>query len=294
MSAAFGRPVLAMALLLGIARVASPQSAPLSPRNANYTIAARLDPDTRTITGTETIVWRNITRTTATELQFHLYWNAWTNARTTYMRERALVGSDPDANRPPGDWSRIDVTSIRLVEPSAADLTAAQHFIAPDDSSPDDHTVMAVPLPRPIAPGGTVRIEIKWSAHVPRPFSRTGAIGNFFFIAQWFPKLGVLQDDGWNCHQFHSSTEFFSDYGVYDVSLTVPQRWIVGATGVERGRADDASGTTTHRYYQEDVHDFTWTTSPDFVERSAAFEHPTLPRVEMRLLLQPEHLAQAD
>ena len=90
------------------------------------------------------------------------------------------------------------------------------------------------------------------------------------------------------------STEFFSDYGVYDVSLTVPRGWMVGATGVERERRDNADGTTTHRYYQEDVHDFAWTTSPDYLERTARFEHPTLPPVEMRLLLQPEHAAQAE
>src|SRR5437867_1891325 len=82
----------------------------------------------------------------------------------------------------------------------------------------------------------------------PRTFARTGVIGNFYFIAQWFPKLGVLQDEGWNCHQFHSSTEFFSDYGSYDVSLTVPRGWIVGATGVERDRRVEAPGgnATTH------------------------------------------------
>ena len=129
---------------------------------------------------------------------------------------------------------------------------------------------------------------------MPRTFARTGAIGNFFFIAQWFPKLGVLQDGGWNCHQFHAGTEFFSDYGVYDVSLTVPAGWPLGATGVQRERRDNADGTTTHRYYQEDVHDFAWTTSPDYLERTARFEHPTLPPVEMRLLLQPEHAGQAE
>ena len=153
---------------------------------------------------------------------------------------------------------------------------------------------MSVPLTQPIAPGGSATIEVAWTAHVPRTFARTGAIGNFFFIAQWFPKLGVLQEDGWNCHQFHAGTEFFSDYGVYDVSLTVPAGWPLGATGVERERRDNADGTTTHRYYQEDVHDFAWTTSPDYLVRTARFEHPRLPPVEMRLLLQPEHAAQAD
>ncbi|HEY7286059.1 MAG TPA: M1 family metallopeptidase [Vicinamibacterales bacterium] len=267
---------------------------PLSPRNANYTITARLEPATRTITGNERIVWRNITSTTATELQFHLYWNAWKNMKSTFMRERVLSGFRNDENRPANDWSNIDVTAVRLMAPSSADLTASQHFITPDDDNTDDQTVMAIPLPMPVGPGGEVTVELTWTAHVPRTFARTGAIGNFFFIAQWFPKLGVLQQDGWNTHQFHAGTEFFSDYGSYDVSLSVPQRWIVGATGLQRERRDNADGTTTHRYYQDDVHDFTWTTSPDFVERTARFEHPTLPAVDMRLLLQPEHVSQAD
>src|SRR4051812_31729047 len=68
----------------------------LSPRNANYTIAATLDPATRTIKGSETITWRNVTAHAAADLQFHLYWNAWKNARSTFMRERALGGSNDD------------------------------------------------------------------------------------------------------------------------------------------------------------------------------------------------------
>jgi hypothetical protein len=291
---------LAAVLTLLVASPASGQpgpgtiTPPLSPRNANYTIDARLDPATRTITASETVVWRNITNTTATELQFHLYWNAWKDARSTWMRERALGGALSDPNRSASDWSRIEVTSIKLQAPKAVDLTATQHFITPDDANRDDQTVMAVPLPQPAAPGAEVSLELKWTAHVPRTFARTGAIGNYFFIVQWFPKLGVLQDTGWNCHQFHAGTEFFSDYGVYDVSLTVPQKWVVGATGLVRVRRDNTDGTTTHRYFQDDVHDFAWTTSPDYLERTARFQHPTLPAVDMRLLLQPEHAAQAD
>src|SRR6187401_1193750 len=88
--------------------------APLSPRNANYTITARLDPATRTITGSETITWRNITTVAATELQFHLYWNAWKDTRSTFMRERALAGAADGDRRTADDWSRIDVTSIKI------------------------------------------------------------------------------------------------------------------------------------------------------------------------------------
>jgi len=272
---------------------------PLSPRNANYTIAARLDPATRTITGTAVITWRNTTTRPAADLQFHLYWNAWKNPQSTFMRERTLGFPGPSVDRrrrAPNDWGRIDITSIAVTSAGAAstDLTASKRFIAPDDDNANDETVMSVPLPRAAEPGATATITIAWTAHVPRTFARTGAIGNFFFIAQWFPKLGVLQEDGWNCHQFHSGTEFFSDYGVYDVSLTVPAGWPVGATGVQRERRENSDRTTTHRYHQEDVHDFAWTTSPDYVERTARFEHPTLPMVDMRLLLQPEHADQAE
>ena len=69
---------------------------------------------------------------------------------------------------------------------------------------------------------------------------------------------------------------------------------MVGATGREHSRTRYADGTTVHRYVQDDVHDFAWTTSPDYIERTARFEHPRLPPVDMRLLLQPEHAGQAE
>src|SRR6476646_7084815 len=103
---------------------------PLSPRNASYSIDARLDVPSRTITGSELITWRNIASKPAAELQFHLYWNAWKNERSSFMREDALGGGG--RARTPDDWSRIDVTSIKLVAPSAAttgDLTQAKRFI---------------------------------------------------------------------------------------------------------------------------------------------------------------------
>ena len=68
----------------------------LSPRNANYDIDVRLDHAARTLTGTEIIRWRNIGRAPADSLRLHLYWNAWRNTASTWMRERALAGDDDD------------------------------------------------------------------------------------------------------------------------------------------------------------------------------------------------------
>jgi Peptidase family M1 domain len=264
---------------------------PRSPRNASYTIDARLNPRERLLAGDERLTWRNTAAIPAETLRFHLYYNAWRNTASSWMRERGLVPGDPDAaRRRDTDWGWIDVSSVRLGD--GTDLTPRLRYIAPDDGNADDRTVLEVPLDRPVAPGETVDVRLAWTSHIPRTFARTGAIGNFFFIAQWFPKIGVLEDSGWNCHQFHAVTEFFADFGSYDVRLTVPTGWIVGATGTERGRQEGADGTTTHRFQQDDVHDFAWTTSPDYVEHRARFEHPTLPAVEMRLLLQREHAGQ--
>ena len=71
-----------------------------SPRNANYSIDVRLDHQTRTLTGREVITWRNITSRPTSELQFHLYFNAWKNTSSTWMRERLLAGD-------PASWQSV-------------------------------------------------------------------------------------------------------------------------------------------------------------------------------------------
>jgi hypothetical protein len=282
---------------MGLVALAPAAAQSLSPRNANYTIDVRLDPGARTLTGRQTLAWTNISNVVVTELQFHLYYNAWRNTDSTWMRENKLSAWwSPLPEPQPEDFSSIDVSNLRMTMRMLAprDLTKSIRFISPDDGNVDDRTVMAVFLPAAVGPGETVHLDFVWTAKIPRPFARTGAIGNFFFLAQWFPKIGVIDPSGrWNCHQFHVGTEFFADYGVYDVHMTVPRGWMLAATGRELERKNNADGTTTHRYYQEDVHDFAWTTSPDYVERRERFEHPGLTPVDLRLMLQPEHLSQA-
>jgi hypothetical protein len=67
----------------------------------------------------------------------------------------------------------------------------------------------------------------------------------------------VLEDSGWNTHQFHSATEFYADFGVYDVRLTVPSAFVVGATGRQTAKMDNGDGSTLHRITAK-----TSTTSP--------------------------------
>ncbi len=268
--------------------------AALSPRNASYTIDVTLDPVTRTLTGTQTLTWRNLQQKPTNRLWFHLYWNAWRNRHSSWMREdrirgRSSLGSDVR----PGDWSWVEIDAVRLAD-TGEDITRTMYYAFPDDRNTEDRTVVVVLLPAEVGAGESVRVEMDWRAKVPRTFARTGFRGDFYFLAHWFPKLGVYEAGGWNCHQFHAATEFYSDYGVYDVSMTVPEGWVLGATGRRVDRRSNGDGTATHRYRQADVHAFTWTTSPDFLELEDRFEHAELPAVDLRLLLQPEHAAQAE
>jgi aminopeptidase N len=267
-----------------------------SPRNANYDIDVRLDRLAHMLKGHETIHWRNISSQATSELQFHVYWNAWRNLESSWLSENRLAGSRDEPRRPE-DWGWSEVSGIRLRQADGAtvDVTSRKKYISPDDGNPQDRTVFTVPLPAPVPSNGTIEVEIDWTAKIPFAFTRlrTGWIRDYYFIVQWFPKVGVLEDSGWNTHQFHSATEFYADYGIYDVRMTVPRGWILGASGREVEKTDNADGTTTHRYHGEDIHDFAWTTSPRFIDARQTFEHPTLPKVEMRLLLQPEHAEQA-
>lgn len=270
----------------------------------DYQMDVRLDPSTHILTGRSTISWTNNSNFYATDLRFHLYYNAWRSPKTSFltsnrMRTRNFADWKPD------EWSYIDVTSLTVISPlpsqdpevqsfKQTDLTRKMAFIQPDDGNPNDQTVLRVPLTDPVPPHSSIQIKLEFKSRVPRTFARTGFRDNYFFIAQWFPKLGVFQEDGtWNCHQF-IQTEFFSDYGKYDVRMRVPTGWIVGATGVEGEAKDNGDGTTTHEFVQENVHDFAWTTSPDYRVYTHRFDSPPLKPVEMRLLLMPDHAGQQD
>jgi hypothetical protein len=275
----------------------APQAAPLSPRNANYDIDVTLDPAARTLTGSEVVTWRNIGTMEAYSIRLHLYWNAFRNTNSTWLKQRKLAGDDALGEAGADAFGYIDIATIAALNDDGStreDLKPALRYISPDDQNTDDRSLASAALATAIRPGETLRLRITWTGKFPKNFDRTGVIGNYFFVSQWFPKLGVFEAGGWTAHQFFANSEFYSDFGRYDVRMTVPSGWTLGATGREQAKTEAGNGTTTHRYVQDDVHDFAWTTSPDFIERTARFEHPGLPPVDMRLLLQPEHAGLAD
>ena len=103
-------------------------SAARSPENSSYAIDARLDPVNRLLYATGRLTWRNIAPVPATELRFHLYWNAWRSPNSTWMRERALAGAPVRTPRDE-DLALIDVTKLALAGTTPVDLLSrALHF----------------------------------------------------------------------------------------------------------------------------------------------------------------------
>lgn len=298
-----------------------PLWAQLAPPIASYDIRATLDAGRHTIAGEQTLTWVNDSPDPVPTLQFHLYMNAFRNSRSTFFRES---GGQLRGDRAAEDgWGWIQVDSMRLED--GTDLTPLLRCISPDDGNPDDCTVIEVPLPAPVRPGAALRVSMRFTTQLPKVFARTGYRGDFHLAGQWFPKIGVWETkgfrhagkSGWNCHQFHANSEFYANFGDYRVELTVPARFVVGATGEMVKRTDDLRrGTSTYVFVQPSVTDFAWTAQPGFlrVERmfeaqkqaapeelaaaarlhGISLEEARLSDVKMIALIQPEHAEQTE
>ncbi|MGD8538785.1 MAG: M1 family metallopeptidase [Candidatus Aminicenantes bacterium] len=282
-------------LLLGCYVFASDE--PFCEQVANYTMDVKLNTENRTISATELLTWTNTTDFPADELWFHLYWNGFQNNMSDFLQEGLERWEWIYRSNTKDDWGYIRIGSIQLIDEESGgeyDLTHTQEFRHPDNENFYDQTVMTVKVPQPVEPGQTISLRIDFSSKVPRPIHRTGVYQESYFIAQWFPKIGVFEDGQWNCHQFHATTNFYADYGTYDIKITVPTHYIIGATGEHREQIKNRDGTTTHRFVQHSVHDFAWTASPHYLEFKEDYMFSPGKTVSITLLLQPYHRNQKD
>jgi Peptidase family M1 domain len=265
---------------------------PLSQRVVHYEIDAKYDAKTHSLDGTEILTYHNLTGQALDTFPFHLYLNAF-QPTSTWMREAKREGT-----RGPGaeNWDAKSYASDEIktfqVE-GQGDLMSQLQFTHPDDDNKDDRTVAQVHLPKAIPPDGYVQFKIKFHDQFPKTVARTGWDRDSLVAGQWFPKVGVWWHGAWNCHQFHAYTEFFADFGVYDVKVTVPQYEVIGASGVEVASVDHSDGTKTVTYHGEDIHDFAWTISPHYKMLYDTFPGQ-MGSVKLKIMMQPAHWGQAE
>jgi len=263
---------------------------PLSQRVVAYDMDAKYNAKAHSLDASEILTYHNLTGQAQDTFPFHLYLNAF-QPTSTWMREGKREGTRGQ------DFEKWDSKSYGAEEIKSfevvgqGDFTSQLQFVHPDDDNKDDRTVVQVHLSKPILPDGYVQFKIKFHDQFPETLERTGWNRDFVLGGQWFPKVGVWWHGAWNCHQFHAYTEFFADFGVYDVKLTVPQYEVVGAGGIEVSSVNNPDGTKTVAYHAEDIHDFAWTASPHYLIYNDTFQGSMGP-VKLRFMMQPAHWSQ--
>jgi hypothetical protein len=185
---------------------------------ARYTIEAELDPAPARLTGQETVRYFNRSPDRLDSVAVHLYQNLYSNPAV--VRQNGGSGAGMTLTRVAAQGNEL--------KQSAG--TAPGYRV--------DGTIGWLRLPRPVAPGDSVDLEIAWRYTVPMRGTREGHDEELYFMGYWYPQIAVYDDvNGWQVDQYLGQGEFYMGYADYDLTLTVPNAWIVAATGVLRDSA---------------------------------------------------------
>jgi len=223
-------------------RTASGMPGPLYwQQRADYVIKASLDPATQTITGAETIKYTNNSPDTLRFLWLQLDMNL--GSRKTRFSPLDHFFFPEDSTFHMG----ATIEQVQAMRPAPGGKTRATTLTWWLNS-----TMMRVDLDRPLAPKGVLSFAINWHYQVPMNSGRTGRQeypqGWLYQIAQWYPRLAVYDDvRGWNTDQYLGASEFYLEYGDFDVTLTVPTQYTVAGTGALRNGTQVFPPVIQHR-----------------------------------------------
>lgn len=189
-------------------------------QQVNYRIDVTLNDKEHSLDAFEKITYTNHSPDTLTYIWFHVWPNAFKNDKTAFS-EQLLINNRADfyfSNKEQkGYINRLDFK----VDGVTAQTTDHPQYI----------DIIKLLLPKPLAPGGQVLINTPFHVQLPQNFSRGGHTGQSYQITQWFPKPAVYDSKGWHPIPYLDQGEFYSEFGNYDVRITVPENYVVAATG---------------------------------------------------------------
>ena len=244
-------------------------------QEVNYTIQVTLDDQSHMLRGSEEFVYTNNSPATLNSLCIHLWPNAYKNSKTALAKQLMMSGKDFLIRNDPEYQGFIDSLDFK------ADGTSVK--LTYDAKNID---IAQLTLNKPLAPGEKVVITTPFRVKLPSgEVSRMGHIGQSYQVTQWYPKPAVYDEKGWHPMPYLNQGEFYSEYGSFDVSITLPEDYKVGSTGdlqtereikrlnlLAEHNGDSStlvnSGTTlmkTIRYTQSRVHDFAWFADKTFL-----------------------------
>ncbi len=215
-------------------------------QHARYRIDATLDPAAARLTGKETVTYTNESPDTLRTLAVHLRQNAFRAGNP--RRTPAPITGGVAVQRVAVDGTEIQPRATGV---EAVPITEAVRRRQSADRYVVDGTVMWIPLVRPLVPHASVRLDFTWS-YSPPPAPSDGREGreghHLFFMGYWYPQVAVYDDvNGWVADPYLLEAEFYMDPADYDIRLTVPRGWPVGATGTLDNAAEVLSPTTRAR-----------------------------------------------
>ena len=189
-------------------------------QEVNYRINVTLDDREHTITGDIAFEYINHSPDQLTEIWVHLWPNAFQNRRSAYCKQALRTGSGKFYFAPDSSLGRMT-----LLDFTANGDKVQWNF---DPKNPD---IALLKLAQPLPPEGRVTIGTPFKVKIPASFSRLGHVGTSYQMTQWFPKPAVYDTEGWHAIPYLNQGEFYSEFGNFDVTITLPDNYVVGATG---------------------------------------------------------------
>jgi hypothetical protein len=186
-----------------------------------YTIQAELNDTEKSITGQETIVYKNNSPHSLDFIWFHIWPNAYKHDSTALMQQ---LHADGELSK------KLKNTSVGSIDGLAFKINDQPAQTAPHPNS-QYIDIIKLLLHNPLLPGDSITISTPFKVILPAYFSRSGYSDDEFMACQWYPKPAVFDQYGWHEFPYLDRGEFYSEYADYSVSLTVPSAYVVGATG---------------------------------------------------------------
>ncbi|HEU4901609.1 MAG TPA: hypothetical protein VFT06_02430, partial [Flavisolibacter sp.] len=192
-----------------------------------YTIDVTLNDNEKTLDAFEKLVYTNNSPDTLRYLWFHIWPNAYKNDRTAFSDQLLENGNTKfyfAGKEQRGYINRLDLK--------------ADGITAKTEDHPQHIDIIKVVLPKPLPPKRTVTITTPFHVKLPFNVSRGGYDGRSFQITQWYPKPAVYDNKGWHEMPYLDQGEFYSEFGSFDVHITVPANYVVAATGELQDEAE--------------------------------------------------------
>lgn len=245
-------------------------------QQVNYEISVSLDDMQHLLDGNLELKYKNNSPDTLSFIWFHLWPNAYSGTNTA-LAKQLKEKKEAQAILKGKEKGYINGLSFSIDGKKAK--------LEPHPSNPD---VAKLVLSKALLPGDSVRINTPFKVKLPPYFSRSGYSGDQYMVCQWYPKPAVYDKDGWHHFPYLDQGEFYSEFGSYTVSISVPSQYVVGATGImqdsvelnqykligARNKLDTLNplpykpSTQTRKtllFKADSVHDFAWFADKNFI-----------------------------